>query len=126
MEPSSINSTFMPKKIHRGRFQVQGDGIEESEAWSQDEPLTKRDALNLLDKLKGKLKPADIEKRKRSFKKAEGLIKGAEDGIDAVRKRSFYDDTERRDIRVDVEVLGGKAFVTIIILIILLAAWKIL
>ena len=88
--------------------------------------LTKRDALNLLDKLKGKLKPADIEKRKRSFKKAEGLIKGAEDGIDAVRKRSFYDDTERRDIRVDVEVLGGKAFVTIIILIILLAAWKIL
>lgn len=54
------------------------------------------------------------------------MIEDAEGGIDAVKKRSFYDDRKRRDIRVDVEILGGKAFVTIIIIIILLAAWKIL
>ena len=116
----------MPKKVHRGRFQAQGDGVEESEAWSQDEPITKSDALNLLSNLKGKLKPSDIERRKKSFEKAERMIKDAENGIDAVRKRSFYDDKKHRDIRVDVEILGGKAFVTIIIILILLAAWKIL
>ncbi|MCB0550778.1 MAG: hypothetical protein KDD19_24625 [Phaeodactylibacter sp.] len=116
----------MPPKAHRGRFQAQGDGLEESESWSQDEPLTKSNALELLGKLKGKLKPADVEKRKKSFEKAKRMIEDAEGGIDAVKKRSFYDDRKRRDIRVDVEILGGKAFVTIIIIIILLAAWKIL
>lgn len=111
------------KKIHRGRFQAQGDGLEESETWSQDEPLTKDDALNLLAKLRKKLTSKEFEKRKRSFKKVEQYVKSAEDGIDAVKKKSFYDDKKQRHIRVDVEILGGKAFVTIIILLFLFVAW---
>ncbi len=33
---------------HRGRIQAQGDNLEESEAWSQEEPLTKDEGLESL------------------------------------------------------------------------------
>ncbi|MGK0366830.1 MAG: hypothetical protein ACI85O_003907 [Saprospiraceae bacterium] len=39
-------------KKHRGRVQAQGGGLEKSESWSQDEPLSKEDGLSLLEKLK--------------------------------------------------------------------------
>ena len=113
----------MAKKEHRGRFQAQGEGIEESESWSQDEPLTKSDGLNLLDRLKNKLSAKDLDKRRKAFEKTERFISGAQGGVDAPKKKSFYDDKQRRDIRVDVEILSGKAFIVLIFLIILLAAW---
>ena len=37
---------------HRGRIQIQGENIEASESWSQIEPPTKTDGLNLLNKFK--------------------------------------------------------------------------
>lgn len=116
----------MSKKFkHRGRFQAQGDGLEESESWSQDEPLSKNDALKLLDKLNGRLSEKELKKREKAFRSASDYIKNAQGGIDAVKKKSFYDDKKKRSIRVDVEILGGKAFVAIIFLLILLHFLKV-
>jgi hypothetical protein len=109
------------KKNHRGRFQAQGGGLEESEAWGQDEPLTKDDGLSLLARLKNSLSPRERRRREKAFEKAERFIQNA-NGVDAVKKKSFFGDDEDRSIRVDIEILGGKAFVCLVIFIILLVA----
>lgn len=116
----------MLKKEHRGRIQAQGGGLEESESWNQDEPLTKKDGLRMLRKLKEKLPPKEVEKRKKAFQSAERFIKNTKGGLDARKGRSFYDDKKNKHVRVDIEILGGKAFVTIIIIIILLGLWKLI
>jgi hypothetical protein len=41
----------MPNNIHRGRIQAQGNGVEKSENWSQDDPLTATQGLTLLNDL---------------------------------------------------------------------------
>jgi hypothetical protein len=112
-------------KKHRGRIQAQGGGLEESEPWSQDTPLTKAEGLTLLSRLKNKLAKSDLEKREKAFEKAERYISNAH-GIDAVKKKSFYASKKNKSIRVDVEVLGGQAFVTIILLILAFSIWKLL
>lgn len=114
----------MAKKKHRGRFQAQGDGLEESESWSQDEPLTKSAALRLLSRLKAKLSGKERARREKAFEKAEHYIRNAEDGIDSPLKKSFYDDKRNRSIRVDIEILAGKAFVALFFLVILLCLLK--
>ncbi len=112
----------MEKKKHRGRFQAQGGGIEESESWSQDEPLTKKQARQLLDKLKDKLPEAERQVRKKPFEAAERFIEGAKGGVQAPEHRSFRN-RQTRDVRVDIEVWSGIAFLTITLII--LALWKI-
>jgi len=42
------------KQPHRGRLQAQGDGLESSECWNQEEPLTKEKGLSLLERLRKK------------------------------------------------------------------------
>lgn len=59
---------------HRGRIQAQGDKLEESESWAQNEPLTKKEGLSLLEKLKNKIPKKEAEIRKKPFKKAERFI----------------------------------------------------
>ena len=86
----------MPRKAHRGRVQAQGGGLEASESWSQDEPLTAKQGRTLLQQLKAKL-----SKKER-------------------RERKHHQDPGS-DIRVDVEVLGGTAFVCVVLAIILWA-----
>lgn len=105
------------KKKHRGRIQAQGDGLEASENWSQDEPLTAEDGLALLEKLKQKIPSQDAKNREKEFKKVEELIRriGKSGGVDAKYTRSFRT-KGTKDIRVDIEVLGGKAFITLILL----------
>ena len=100
--------------------------MEESESWNQDEPLTKKDGLRLLRRLKEKLSSNEVEKRKKAFQSAERFVKNTKGGIDARKGVSFYDDKKSKHIRVDVEILGGKAFVTIIFIIILLGLWRLL
>lgn len=97
---------------HRGRFQAQGGGVEESEAWSQQSPLTRTKALSLLQRLIQKLLPKDYAKRKQAFEKAENFVNNASEngGIFAVIKKTFKVKGSK-DERVDIEVLGGKAFV---------------
>lgn len=99
-------------KIHRGRFQAQGNGLEESESWAQDKPLSISSALSLLRRLIAKLNPNDYTRRKKEFKKAEEFVENASEngGIFAVMKKTFKVKGSK-DERVDIEVLGGKAFV---------------
>lgn len=56
-------------KKHRGRIQAQGGGLEKSESWAQDEPLTVEDALDILNRLKEKLPPNVLKIRSREFEK---------------------------------------------------------
>lgn len=111
----------MQRKEHRGRIQAQGGGLEASESWSQDKPLTADKGRSLLQRLKAKLSRKERRERKQHLKKAEDLIDRAETsgGLHAHFSKSFQDDES--DIRVDVEVLGGTAFICAVLAIILWA-----
>lgn len=102
---------------HRGRIQAQGGGLEASESWDQDEPLTKEEGLSLLRKLKEKLPRKEQKLREKPFEDAERFIKGAKGGVQSRVSQTFLN-RKTRDVRVDLEVLGGFAFVTITIIII--------
>lgn len=101
---------------HRGRVQAQGGGLEKSESWSQDEPLTKAEGLSLLDKLKQQLTKKELKEREKQFQEAERYINNTRGGIDAVKKKSFRN-RKTRDVRVDIEILAGTAFALILFLI---------
>ncbi len=113
----------MHKKKHRGRIQAQGGGLEVSERWNQDEPLTKQQGKSLLDLLKSRLSPQEQEQRRKSFEDAARFIDGAQGGLDAPQRRSFLS-TQGKGLRVDIEIWGGTAFIALIILI-LVAIWLI-
>mgnify|MGYP005844676681 CR=1 FL=1 len=104
----------MSKFLNRGRFQAQGDGLEESENWAQDEPLSVEDALALLDTLQKKLKKEDAEIRQQAFEKARQFISeaGENGGISAPISKTFKV-KKTKDLRVDIEVNAGIAFITI-------------
>lgn len=106
------------KKAHRGRIQAQGGGLEASETWHQEEPISKQRGLSLLQRLRKSLSAKDQDLRDKQFKDAERFIKGVEGGVDAPIRRTFQN-YKTRDVRVDIEVWSGKAFVTIIIFIII-------
>jgi hypothetical protein len=100
------------EKPHRGRIQAQGGGVEESESWAQDTPPTVEEALEFLENLKNKLTKTEYEKRKTEFEKAEKFIKqaGENGGVNAKVSKTFkVKDT--KDLRVDIEVISGKAFI---------------
>ena len=98
---------------HRGRLQAQGENLEESEIWAQEEPPTKTDGLNMLQKLMNKLSKKDREIRQKPYKKAVRFIENAAEkgGLDATVFKSFYvKDTQKE--RLDIEVRQGIAFVS--------------
>ena len=101
-------------KSNRGRIQAQGGGLEESVSWSQDEPLTKDEGLNLLAKLKKKLSDRDLKAREKEFEKAQRYIEGVQGGADAIKKKTFRN-RKTRDVRVDIEILGGTAFIVVLL-----------
>lgn len=111
------------KQKHRGRIQAQGEGLEASETWHQEEPLTRDQGLFLLQKLQNKIPPDEQKKRERPFKDAERFIKQSEGGVDAPVRKTFRN-RKTKDVRVDIEVWSGTAFVTIVLLMLLL--WRIL
>ncbi len=82
-------------------------------------PPTWEEGLNLLEKLKNKLSRKDKELREKPFKKAERFIKngGAKSGVDAPVSISFSN-KRKPSIRVDIEIIKGKAFVCITIFIV--------
>ena len=103
---------------HRGRIQAQGDNLEQSVSWSQDEPPTVGDGLEMINELKSKLSYADLLLRKNEFEKAENFIKnaGLKGGVDAPVSKSIKV-TGTKSSRIDIEVIKGKAFVSIILFI---------
>jgi hypothetical protein len=96
---------------HRGRIQAQGENLEESEAWSQNEPFTKQEALHLLNKLKNKIPKNDAKIRAGAFFKAAKFIENGPYQIvtKAISKSFKVPDTEHE--RVDVDIQRGTAFI---------------
>jgi hypothetical protein len=103
----------MPKQ-HRGRIQAQGNDTEKSVSWSQDTPLSKKQGLELLKDLDQQLTSKEKSERKKQLADAHRFIENIEGGIDAVNKKSFYSRTGG-NIRIDIEVLGGIAFICMIV-----------
>ncbi len=96
---------------HRGRLQAQGEYLESSEAWSQGEPLSKQEGLNLLDKLRNKIPKKEAEIREIAFQKAAKFIENGPYQVvtKTISKSYKVPDTEHE--RVDVEIQKGTAFV---------------
>lgn len=110
------NTILMTKK-HRGRIQAQGNGVEKSVTWSQDEPLSREQGKTLLQQLKGQLSEKEHAERAEQFEQAERYIAGAT-GIPAPERRSFQN-RKTKDVRIDIEVLAGRAFVAVALLVVL-------
>ena len=113
------NTTRMTKK-HRGRIQAQGNGSEKSVTWSQDEPISREQGKTLLQRLKALLSTkehAERAERAEQFEQAERYIDGA-NGIEASERRTFQN-RKTKDVRVDIEVLAGRAFIAVSFLVIL-------
>ena len=105
---------------HRGVFQAQGAGMQESEKWNQPQPLTAVDGHSLLESLREKIAPTEAAIRAGAFADAHGFIDAArivggapQDNRYPLKKtfRVFPDPRGRRDRRVDIEVHAGRAFV---------------
>jgi hypothetical protein len=96
---------------HRGRFQAQGGGLEESEAWNEDVPLQALKGHHLLSGLRTKIPTREAMLRRDSFGKAHRFIDSAASsgGVDPCKKSFLVRGS--RDQRVDIEVQSGLAFV---------------
>jgi hypothetical protein len=107
-------------KKHRGRIQAQGGGTEKSESWSQDEPLSKADGLNLLRDLENQLTDKERQDREKQLADAQRFIENAQ-GVDAPTTRIFRNLKHKRsDIRIDIEVIAGTAFMCVLLALIFL------
>ena len=97
---------------NRGRIQAQGENLEASESWAQNEPPTEKEGLEMLDKLKKKIPKHEALKRKEAFEKASKYIKqtAINGGLEATTSATFNVLGKRKE-RVDVEIRKGIAFV---------------
>jgi hypothetical protein len=100
---------------HRGRFQAQGKKLDESEPWSQNQPLSLEDGLKKIRLLKSKLKPKDLRVRYDAFNECEKFISKASQngGIDVTNFPYRYSKSwvAYDQERVDLEIRKGIAFV---------------
>jgi hypothetical protein len=96
---------------HRGRFQAQGGGLEESEPWNEEEPLRAAKGRQLLESLRLKIPAREAELRREAFMKAHRFIDSAatSGGVGPCKKTFLVRGS--RDQRVDIEVQSGLAFV---------------
>ncbi len=115
------------ENIHRGKIQAQGagyrdPGVGDVETWGpQLSPPTVEWGLQALERIEARMNNKQRSTRDQALKDAKRYVisTGRAGGLDAVRKKSFYNDEirkenedgGRRDERVDVDILGGKAFV---------------
>lgn len=79
----------------------------------QDEPISKADGLSLLEKLWNKLTKKERDIRKTPYENAKRYVENVDGGIDAVVKKSFKN-RRTKDVRIDIEVLGGTAFLVLL------------
>lgn len=115
------------EQIHQGKINAQGagyrdPGVGDAEKWGpQLNPPTVEWGLGALERLEARMSRTQLRTRNQAIKDAKRYVvsTGRAGGLDAVRKRSFYNDEirkenedgGRRDERVDVDILSGKAFV---------------
>jgi thiamine kinase-like enzyme len=105
-------------KKHRGRIQAQGKNLEESVTWAQDEPLSKKDGLTLLELLKSKLSGKEQKAREKQFAQAKRFIENVQNGEDAPSDTSFLNRKTKHE-RIDIEVWSGTAFGIFLLLFII-------
>ena len=98
---------------NRGRVQAQGPKTEESVAWPPPtDPPTKAEVLEMLDLLWAKLSSRQQDDRRQCFADARKWVQERPaKGVDAVSRPSFPNRKMRGGVRVDIEVLFGKACV---------------
>jgi len=104
---------------YRGRVQAQGDDIEQkggySCSWAQSEPVTDREGLSFLAKIKAECNQSQQAERKQAFIRAERFVKSAGQlggvGPEA-QPRSFKDHNRTvKNARVDIEITLGLTFI---------------
>ncbi len=97
------------EKAHRGRIQAQGGKLEDSEPWAQDEPPTKKDLLEKLDTLWGRLSKSEKKERQTGYEEAKKYIEELpEAGADAPVDKSFPRKNDGTN-RIDFVIIKGKA-----------------
>lgn len=104
---------------NRGRIQIQGNKFEDSISWSNNEPPTAKDGLEMLQELENRIPKKEAEIRKNEFENARNFIQKASEkgGVDAPVSKTFkVQDT--KDVRIDIEVIKGRAFILLAILLI--------
>lgn len=100
-------------ELHRGRFQAQGGGLERSVAWGQPTPPTVAQGLTMVSALYGSLSRTEQKDRATAYAQLiRWISKRPPGGVYAEFKDSFPKPALRGGIRMDVEVLAGKAFLT--------------
>ena len=98
--------------MNRGRIQAQGSGTEKSEAWATPNDFTKEMGLDKVSVLEDSLTRPELRLRATALEKAKNrIITTPSYGIDAVMKKSYYNDARRREIRIDIEVNAGTSFI---------------
>ena len=102
-----------PPKPHRGRVQAQGGGLDESVRWGTDSPPTMSMVLGYIDELEGKLTESEREERELGFRQIREHVRrlAAAGGMDAPHLPSFPKPPLKGGIRVDLEILAGRACV---------------
>jgi hypothetical protein len=100
------------EKIHRGRIQAQGGSTEKSVPWARNTPPTRTEGLTYLIILKSQLTKKELKDREELFPKAEKWINSAAQsgGVVAYVQQKFQK-KDSSDIRVDIEVTKGLAFI---------------
>jgi hypothetical protein len=97
---------------HRGRIQAQGGGTEKSVSWARSTPPTVTEMLGMCDQLETKLSKTELKDRQPELQKLRQFLQKAAQhgGINAPYKPSRKK-AGSRDIRIDLEVISGRAAV---------------
>ncbi len=93
-------------------MQAQGRGVEESESWARDVPISADEARKMLAVLKSKLTRSEIALRERAFEQAMDFIARAETqgGVRGPVTVSYPTPGRPDHRRVDIEIWTGVAF----------------
>jgi len=98
--------------MNRGRIQAQGGRTEKSEAWTKEKDIDKKEGLSITKRLEQQLSKRELSMRKEALKQLKSRIKTSpSSGIDAPLIKTYYDDKRKRDIRIDLEIITGRAFI---------------
>ncbi len=112
LESSTHNACPHPNPPHRGRIQAQGSGTEKSRAWAQENPPTRSEGQRFVDELEAQLTPKELRDRQEPLENARNWIDRAAQagGVNAPVQKKLKKKGSK-DIRVDIEVKTGRAFV---------------
>lgn len=100
---------------HRGRFQAQGDKLEESTTWAQDTALLLEDGQDLLNQLEKSICVREAQIRAKGFAKCRKTMdESAKNGgikVTDMGKAFIKSFPKGHKERLDLEVRLGTAFV---------------